>query len=167
MLSCLDRLAFPGGRGRWIAYFEKHVRPILVEKCQSCHGAKKQHGSLRVDSRQALLEGGDKGPALVVGKPDESLLVKAVRRQGTLKMPSREADKLSPAETEALATWVELGAPWPAEKAPVVVASIAEVRKSHWAFRPVVKAAPPVRAMLRGRSTRSIGSFWRSSRRRG
>ena len=126
-----------------VAYFEKHVRPVFVEKCQSCHGPKKQQGSLRVDSRQALLEGGDSGPSLVAGKPDESLLVKAVRRQGKLKMPAREADKLSPAETEAIATWVKMGAPWPAEKAPVVVASIAEVRKSHWSFRPVVKGTPP------------------------
>ena len=143
-LCCLALFAWPAhsAEGDPIAYFEKHVRPIFVEKCQSCHGPKKQQGSLRVDSRKALLEGGDTGPALVVGKPDESLLVKAIRRQGKLKMPSREADKLLPAEVEAIATWVKMGAPWPAEKA-VVVSTIAEVRKSHWAFRPVVKATPP------------------------
>src|SRR4051794_38318052 len=48
-----------------MAYFEKHVRPLLVEKCQSCHGPKKQHGGLRVDSRKSMLDGGDNGPALV------------------------------------------------------------------------------------------------------
>ena len=142
-LLCLALLAWPAsGAEDAIAYFEKHVRPILVEKCQACHGPKKQHGSLRIDSRKALLEGGETGPAIVVGKPEESLLVKAVRRQGTLKMPSREADKLSPAEADAFAAWVKAGAAWPAEKV-AVVSTIAEVRKSHWAFRPVVKAMPP------------------------
>ena len=144
-LLCLALLAWPasGAEGDAVAYFEKHVRPILVEKCQSCHGPKKQQGSLRVDSRMALLEGGETGPAIVVGKPGESLLVKAIRRQGALKMPSREADKLSPTEVASLAAWVEMGAPWPVEKA-VVVSTIAEVRKTHWAFRPVVKSPPPM-----------------------
>ena len=126
-----------------VAYFEKHVRPVFVEKCQGCHGPKKQQGSLRVDSLQAMLKGGDTSPALVAGKPDESLFIKAVRRHGKLKMPPREADRLSPQQVESLATWVRMGAPWPIEKASTTVATVEEVRKSHWAFRPVVRASPP------------------------
>src|SRR5690349_21699552 len=73
-----------------MAYFEKHVRPLLVEKCQSCHGPKKQHGGLRVDSRKGMLDGGDNGPALVVGKPEQSPMVQAALRKGALKMPPKE-----------------------------------------------------------------------------
>src|SRR4051812_33054011 len=67
--------------------FEKEVRPLLIESCAKCHGADKQKAGLRVDSRQALLEGGETGPALVAGRPDESLLLEAVRQDGDLKMP--------------------------------------------------------------------------------
>src|SRR4051812_42692590 len=74
--------------------FEKQVRPVLAEKCFSCHGARAQRGGLRVDSREALLRGGDSGPALRPGQPDGSLLLQAVRRQGELKMPPKDADRL-------------------------------------------------------------------------
>src|SRR5262245_40528979 len=70
-----------------VEHFEKHVRPVLVEKCVSCHGPDKHRGGLRLDSRKAALEGGDSGPAVVAGQPEKSLLIKAVRRQGELKMP--------------------------------------------------------------------------------
>src|SRR5437870_2861037 len=83
--------------------FEKHIRPVLVEKCQSCHGAKRQRGGLRLDSRASVLKGGDSGPAVLAGQPDASLLLRAVRQQGELKMPPR--DKLSAETVEALANW--------------------------------------------------------------
>src|SRR5438876_10055603 len=62
-------------------FFEKKVRPVLVEHCYSCHSAqaKKQRGGLALDTRDALLKGGDRGPAIVPGKPDDSLLIRAVR----------------------------------------------------------------------------------------
>src|SRR4051812_24123405 len=72
-----------------LEFFENKVRPVLVEHCYSCHSGKKDRGGLRVDSRAALLAGGDTGPALVPGKPDQSLLLKAVRHQGDLKMPPK------------------------------------------------------------------------------
>src|SRR5690348_12167804 len=59
-------------------FFEKSVRPVLATHCFECHGPKKQCGGLRLDSRAAILEGGDTGPAVVPGSPDRSLLVKAV-----------------------------------------------------------------------------------------
>jgi mono/diheme cytochrome c family protein len=73
--------------------FEGHIQPLLVEKCQSCHGAEKQKGGLRLDSGPALLKGGDSGPAIVPGKPDQSLLIQAVRRAGDLKMPPNGKQK--------------------------------------------------------------------------
>src|SRR5436305_12919574 len=69
------------------SFFEKEVRPLLVSSCQRCHGPKKQKGDLRLDSRAAVLKGGASGPAVVAGKPDQSLLVRAVRHQGHIALP--------------------------------------------------------------------------------
>src|SRR5690348_9924454 len=94
-----------------IEFFEKHVRPVLVSKCQSCHGAKRQQGGLRLDSRAALLKGSDNGSVLVPGAPDKSLLIKAIRYEGDVQMPPK--GKL-PDETIAhLTAWIKMGAPWP------------------------------------------------------
>src|SRR5437868_10477803 len=87
-----------------IAFFEKEVRPLLVQKCQKCHGSKKQESGLRLDSRAAVLNGGERGPAVVAGKADGSNLILAVRQQGDLKMPP--GGKLSQAEIAALTRWV-------------------------------------------------------------
>jgi len=89
--------------------FEKSVRPVLVEHCFRCHGPDKQKGGLRVDSREALLSGGESGPAIVPGKPDDSLLVQAMRHQ-ELKMPP--SGKLPDERVAALAKWVADGAAW-------------------------------------------------------
>ncbi len=70
-------------------FFEAKVRPVLVEQCASCHGAEKQSGGLRVDSRAAILEGGDLGPSVVPGDPDNSPLIQAIRHQGDNKMPPK------------------------------------------------------------------------------
>src|SRR5215218_8283800 len=66
-------------------FFEQKVRPLLVEHCYSCHStsAKKVKGGLQLDSREAILKGGDSGPAAVVGAPDNSLLLRAVRYRDT------------------------------------------------------------------------------------
>jgi len=93
-----------------IEFFEKQVRPLLVARCASCHGASQQFSMLRVDSREALLRGGNRGPAIVPGDPQLSLLAKAVRHEG-LNMPV--GGKLEPAEIAAIEKWITLGAPWP------------------------------------------------------
>ena len=130
-----------------IEFFEKHVRPVLVEKCFSCHGTKLQRGGLRVDSRQALLTGGDSGPALVPGQPDRSLLLRAVRHEGDLKMPPKQTDRLTAPAVAALETWIRNGAPWPAETTnKAALSSIALARQKHWAFKPIVRPAVPVLA---------------------
>ncbi len=119
-----------------VEHFEKQVRPLLIDKCISCHGAKKQRGGLRLDSRKALLDGGDSGPVVVPGQPEKSLLLKAIRRDGDLKMPPKET--LPPAAVAALTDWVRLGAPWPDVTAPAPAGStVSLARKQHWSFRPI------------------------------
>src|SRR3954471_20638457 len=69
-------------------FFEKQVRPILAGTCFRCHGGDKVGGGLRIDSSEALLKGGENGAAVIPGKPDESLLIQAIRRQdGVSPMP--------------------------------------------------------------------------------
>ena len=103
-----------GGAADPNVQFTTRVKPILEERCSSCHGAEEARSGLRVDSREALLRGGDRGPAIIPGKPDDSLLVKAIRHEGDLKMPRR--GNLSPEEIDALVEWIRNGAPWPEDK---------------------------------------------------
>ncbi len=85
-----------------VEFFEKQVRPILAARCHECHGAQKQKASLRLDSRTGLLAGGDSGPAAVPGKPEESLLVDAIRYGDTYQMPPKS--QLPAAEIATLVT---------------------------------------------------------------
>jgi len=82
-----------------IEFFEKQIRPVLVSRCVSCHGPTQQFSSLRVDSRDALLKGGNRGPAIVPGDASLSLLAKAIRHEG-IKMPV--GGKLATSEIDAL-----------------------------------------------------------------
>ena len=102
-------------------FFEKRIRPVLHEHCVECHGAKKQKGGLRLDSRAAILEGGETGAAVVAGKPDESLLLKAVRQvDKDLSMPPAKAGpKFADAVIADIAEWIKAGAVWPLGDAPV------------------------------------------------
>ena len=101
-------------------FFEKRIRPVLHERCVDCHGARKQKGGLRLDSREAMVQGGDSGPALVPGDPEESLILKAVRHtDADLKMPpSKAGPKLTDEVIADLAAWVKSGAPWTISKTP-------------------------------------------------
>jgi len=97
-----------------VEFFEKKVRPLLAERCHACHSAraKKQRGGLSLDSRAAILRGGDTGPALVPAQPDKSLLVRAVRyEKNGLQMPPK--GKLPAHEIAILEEWVRRGAPYP------------------------------------------------------
>src|SRR5258708_6376154 len=94
-----------------VELFEKQVRPIFVEKCQSCHGEVKAQGGLRLTSGSLILKGGSRGSALAPGKPDQSLLIRAVEYRGELKMPP--TGKISDIEIERLKRWIAAGAPWP------------------------------------------------------
>lgn len=101
------------------SYFREHVQPVLVKRCYTCH-TEAQSGGLRLDSREALLKGGDTGTAVVPGDPDRSLLIQAVRQSGPLKMP--KGGKLTDQEIADLVEWVKSGAVWPVETAEVTAA---------------------------------------------
>lgn len=94
------------------AFFESTIRPLLVERCLECHGEKKQEGGLRLDSPAGWKEGGDSGPAVMPGKPDESLLITAVSYvDKDLQMPPKQ--QLAAHEIAELKEWIRLGAPDP------------------------------------------------------
>ncbi|MDP7017438.1 MAG: PSD1 and planctomycete cytochrome C domain-containing protein [Pirellulaceae bacterium] len=123
--------------------FEKEIRPILATTCVKCHGAKKQEGELRLDSRAGLLKGGASGPAVVPGKPDDSLLLEALRYED-LEMPpkARLADK----SVRAFERWVQSGAAWPADdRVREASAGVTAADRSWWAFQPLPKDPQPPR----------------------
>ena len=122
-------------------HFENLVRPLLAQQCQKCHGEKKQQGGLRLDSRQAILKGGDNGPAVVPGEPGSSLLIRAVSHSTELKMPA--AKKLPPEQIVALERWVRDGAAWPGDGPPKAAFDSASIAKTLWSLRPVQPGAPP------------------------
>jgi cytochrome c553 len=131
-----------------IEFFEKRVRPVLAAHCYKCHSAeaKKVKGGLRLDSRAALLTGGDSGSALVPGKPAESRLVEAVGYKNVeLQMPPK--GKLPDAVIADLAAWVKMGAPWPGEASTSGPAKsafdLARRKREHWAWQPLRAVQPP------------------------
>ena len=131
-----------------IEFFEKEVRPVLVQSCQKCHGDRKQEGGLRLDSRESLLKGGDSGSALAAGKPAESLLVEAIGYAGDIKMPPK--GKLPDEQVAALTNWVKRGAPWPPDQAPDKVTGnkpgqfdLAARKAKQWVFQPLRSATLP------------------------
>ena len=134
--------------GAEIDFFERHVRPVLVESCYSCHSAEaeKSKGGLRVDTAEALLAGGDSGPSIVPGAPENSLLIKAILyTDDEPRMPPESKGGKLPIEAiRALTEWVAMGAPDPriAEEESSVEDPMSEAR-SHWAFQPVVRPELP------------------------
>jgi Protein of unknown function (DUF1553)/Protein of unknown function (DUF1549)/Planctomycete cytochrome C len=153
--------AAPGPSAEDLAFFEKKVRPVLFARCQECHSTrtKKKRGGLLLDSRATILAGGDTGPAAVVGEPDKSLLIQAVRYEhATLAMPS--AGRLPPAEVRILEEWVRRGVPYPGPSAVVAKTSIDLVAgRNFWSFLPVAShPLPNVRdaAWPRGRVDRFL-----------
>jgi mono/diheme cytochrome c family protein len=95
------------------SFFEQRVEPVLAT-CAGCHTTTAS-GGLRLDSREALLKGGASGPAIIVGDPDKSVLIAAVKHAGAIKMPLG-GNKLSDEQITSLATWIKEGATWPASK---------------------------------------------------
>ncbi len=124
-------------------YFEKHIRPVLVERCYKCHSAaaKKLKGGLRLDTRVGLRKGGTSGDAVQPGNADESLLIQALRHAGEApEMPPDEP--LSANVINAFVAWVNMGAPDPRTGEPAVPAAAGQ----HWSLRPVQQPAlPPVK----------------------
>ncbi|HEY0551578.1 MAG TPA: DUF1549 domain-containing protein, partial [Verrucomicrobiae bacterium] len=132
-----------------VEFFEKKIRPVLVESCYKCHSAQaeKVKGGLLLDTREAVLKGGDTGPALVAGDPEKSLLIKAVRyTDQDLQMPPKDK-KLSAEQIANLEAWVKMGAPDPRTNGVKVAPSVVtDQARKHWAYQPVRSPAlPPVK----------------------
>ena len=131
-----------------LEFFEKKVRPVLVERCYECHSAaaKKNKGGLTLDTREGLLKGGDTGPALVAGDPEKSRLIEAVRyKNRDLQMPPKSP--LSSEQVRDLEQWVKLGAPDPRTEAVVQTSArralTVEEGRQFWAFQPLANPAVP------------------------
>ena len=129
--------------------FKQRVQPLLERRCYECHShrAKELQGGLTLDSRSGWVAGGDTGPAIMPGKPDESLLIKAVRRTSKdLQMPPDE--KLKDEEIAVLVEWVRRGAVDPRESPDsesgggTWTEKLAQRRK-HWCWQPVKRPAIP------------------------
>ena len=134
-----------GAEQEALRFFETEVRPLLAAECYDCHGPEKSKSGLRLDHRDLILQGGDSGAALVEGKPDESLLIEAVRRgDPDFAMPPKKG--LSEKQVAVLEKWVSLGAPWPEEKvtrSEVDEHGFSEEDRKWWAVQPVVDPAVP------------------------
>jgi mono/diheme cytochrome c family protein len=103
-------------------FFTQKVRPVLAQNCYRCHTSEAS-GGLRLDSRAAVLKGGDLGPAIVPGAPDKSLLIEAIMQTGELKMPAR-SPKLSDGDIANMVEWVKRGGSWDSAEVALPVAAL-------------------------------------------
>jgi cytochrome c553 len=130
-----------------LEFFEKKVRPIFVAHCHKCHGTKKQEGELRLDSRAGLLKGGESGPVVKPGEPQQSELIAAINYGAdSFQMPPD--GKLKPADIAALTAWVKMGAPWTKSKTVGPTQTKGNEfdfagRAKHWSFQPVQRPGIP------------------------
>jgi cytochrome c553 len=142
-----------GAAASQVEFFEANIRPVLFDVCGECH-VDDEKGGLQLDSREALLKGGDTGPAIVPGDPDKSLLMHVIRRdEGYPRMP-KSGPKLSDQKIAAFADWIKAGAPWPAPSkvegvaatkpaATAPASTITPEQRAWWSFKPLAHPAPP------------------------
>ncbi len=146
--ACIARAEQPSDPAK-VEFFERRIRPVLVSSCVNCHGPEKHKAGLRLDSRAALLAGGDNGPVVVPGKAQASMLIKAIHYDDSPRMPPK--GKLSASSIDDLARWIDQGAVWPESKVadvgpPAVAPSIFVISakdRAFWAFQPVGKPKVP------------------------
>jgi len=127
-----------------VEFFERKIRPLLVQHCYECHSAKSKllQGGLRLDHRAGFLQGGDSGPSVVPGKPEESSLIAAIGYEGDTQMPPK--GKLPAEEIKLLTEWVRRGAPLPEDQSSAVAKAgidFAAGRK-FWSFQPPRRVDP-------------------------
>ncbi|HEY0456692.1 MAG TPA: PSD1 and planctomycete cytochrome C domain-containing protein, partial [Verrucomicrobiae bacterium] len=132
-------------------FFERKIRPVLADSCFECHShqSKKLKGGLYLDNREDLLKGGETGVAVVLGDPEKSRLIEAVRwHDPDFQMPPKK--QLSEHAIADLALWIKKGAPWPKSEAPKPLVSEKEIaaaekrKREHWAWQPVSNPRLPV-----------------------
>src|SRR5437764_708262 len=143
VVSSRSVAAPPDSRRAADEFFENRIRPVLVERCFSCHGEASK-GGLRLDSRAAVLKGGKSGPAAVPGNADAGLLIRALRHtDAKVKMPPAPARPLTAAQVQDFVEWIQLGLPYPDRPARPLDLTAA---RRFWSLRPIGRAAaPPVR----------------------
>ncbi|MEO2021481.1 MAG: DUF1549 domain-containing protein, partial [Pirellulaceae bacterium] len=125
-----------------LQHFEKQIRPVLASKCLKCHGPLKQKAKLRLDSRAAMLKGGESGPAIVPGKPADSLLIAALQYE-ELEMPP--TGRLNSRVIHDFKSWIAANAPWPEQVANLRDTSdgITDQDRRWWAFQPLQRPVVP------------------------
>ena len=129
-----------------VEFFQKKVQPLLQARCYECHSkdAKRLEGGLRLDARPLVLKGGDSGPSVEPGKPDDSLILSAVLYE-SFEMPPK--GKLPAGEIAILKKWIELGLPWSEDGLTTDVVTeefpLEARRQSHWAWQPIRNADAP------------------------
>ena len=128
-----------------LKFFEAKVRPLLADRCYSCHSGATPKAGLSLDTLEGVKKGAASGPAVVPGDPEHSPLIDAVHYDGKIKMPP--TGKLNASETAILTEWVKMGAPWTTAKTSEAAKSasyiISPAQKSFWSFKPIVKPAIP------------------------
>ena len=146
-----------------MAFFEKHIRPVLVERCYECHStqARKLKGKLLLDSRPGIAKGGESGAVLVPGDVDKSRLIQVIRwTDPDVQMPPKE--KLTAQQIEKFEEWVKMGAPDPrtASSAPAVAAKTIDLEagRKWWSFQPVMERTTPA-VKQQGWARKKIDSF--------
>ncbi len=130
-----------------IEFFEKKIRPLLADNCFNCHSTNtNSQGGLRIDDRNGLLTGGNRGAAIVPGDPEKSLLIHAVRQTDKLKMPPMK--QLSEQQIADLTKWIQDGAVWPTVEFTLPMGDPSpeyeRLRKEHWAWQPLRDVKAPV-----------------------
>lgn len=128
-------------------FFEKQIRPILVDRCESCHSAAtgKTNGGLALDTRAGWMKGGESGPPIVPGEPENSLLIRAVQysSDGPQMPPKEEGGKLPDNEIAAITEWIKRGAPDPRTKTIKALGMTPDEVRTWWSFQKVRHVDPP------------------------
>ncbi len=124
-------------------FFERSIRPVLLERCIECHGSAVQKSGLRLDSREAVIAGGKNGAVVIPGNPNASKLISSIKHEGQLKMP--RGKKLPDVDIKAFEKWVNLGLPWP--DSIKITLKNPKSETEHWSYLPVKKAVPPINEM--------------------
>jgi mono/diheme cytochrome c family protein len=120
--------------------YARQIRPLLDKHCTSCHGQEDQQSGLRLDAGKLIVEGGDRGAAVIPGRSGESLLIKALRGEGDLKRMPFESDPLGDDEIALLSRWIDEGAKFPPDE---IIRPARRPKSDHWSFQPVRRPALP------------------------
>jgi mono/diheme cytochrome c family protein len=147
-------------------FFRRKIQPVLVAKCLSCH-REKPKGKLRLDTRAGLLTGGGRGPAIVPGAPEKSLLLHAIRHHGDApEMPPKEKDRLSDKVVADFSKWIAEGAAWDDSPIGPDSSGITAEQRAFWSFQPVTRSPVPQNADASAEWRRNpIDAFVRSRQR--